>query len=609
MSQAPQEQLPMEKEKAIKGKDRMHLYKQLLQEARPIWKWLIVSCFLCVVIITCAVLGPKLTGQATNIISDYWEDLASGAGALGSLTAQILPILLTLLGVYLLGSIMKYINMYLMNNVVSRHYTCNIRIRMSDKIQRLPVKFVDGTPVGQILEQMTDDVSAMGNSIHQIIDTLMQGVLQILFIAVAMLVEDWRLGLIVLATTPISVFLSVWISNASEKYYRAMFREGAALYSVVEEGYTNFSTTKAYNLEPEMQRKHQAVNQRARRVQQKASIIGSLVQPVIVMANALTYIAVNLVGGYLVVKGTLPVGVVVTIVLYARQFSAPLEQIADGFSQMQRTTAASKRVFDLLNHPEEDPKTGDVDPATVQGQVEFRHVAFSYSPDRPLIRDLSFTAQEGQTIAIVGPTGAGKTTIVNLLMGFYDISGGEIFVDGRPLSDMNRDQARELFAMVLQETWLFRGTVAENVAYGRPEATREEIIQACDEAYCDHFIRTLPQGYDTVIGDESTTLSGGQKQLLTIARAVLSNRRLLILDEATSNVDTRTEILIQKAMDKLMRGRTCFVIAHRLSTIVNADRILVINDGDIVEQGTHRELLAKGGFYARLYASQYDKAV
>ncbi len=609
MSQTPQEQLPMEKETAIKGKDRMNLYKQLIQEARPIWKWLIFSCLLCVIIITCAVVGPKLTGQVTNVICDYWEDLMSGAGALGSLTGQILPALLTLLGVYLLSSIVKYINMYFMNNVVSRHYTCAIRIRMSEKIGRLPVKFVDGTPVGQILEQMTDDVSAMGNSIHQIIDTLMQGVLQILFIAVAMLVEDWRLGLIVLATTPFSVLLSVWISNASEKYYRAMFREGAALYSVVEEGYTNFSTTKAYNLEPEMQRKHGAVNQRARRVQAKAAFIAGLVQPVIVLTNALTYIAVNLVGGYLVVKGALPVGVVVTIILYARQFSAPMEQIAEGFSQMQRTTAASKRVFDMLNQPEEDPKRGEVDPATVQGQVEFRHVAFSYSPDRPLIRDLSFTAQQGQTIAIVGPTGAGKTTIVNLLMGFYDISGGEIFVDGRPLSDMNRDQARELFAMVLQETWLFRGTVAENVAYGRADASREEIVAACDEAYCDHFIRTLPQGYDTVIGDETTTLSGGQKQLLTIARAVLSDRRLLILDEATSNVDTRTEILIQKAMDKLMRGRTCFVIAHRLSTIVNADRILVINDGDIVEQGTHQELLDKGGFYARLYASQYDKAV
>ena len=581
----------------LTGRQRLELYRKLFMEARPIWKWLALSCLLCMVIITCAVVGPKLTGQITNEICAYWEAKVSG-DPLWDLVQQILPGLLTLFGVYVLGAAVRYGNMYLMNNMVSRHYTCAIRIRMSDKIQRLPVKFVDSTPVGQILEQMTDDVSAMGTSIHQIVDTLMQGLLQIALIAVALLVEDWRLGLIVLATTPISMLLSVVISNASEKYYHKMFQEGAQLYSIVEEGYTNFSTTKAYNLEQAMVEKHQKVNRRQRKVQAQAAFVSGLVQPMIVLANALTYIAVNLVGGYLIVKGRLPVGTVVTVILFARQFSAPLEQISEGLSQMQRTTAAARRVFHLLELPEE-----------VQGRVEFRHVAFSYDPKQPLIRDLSFTAEPGQTIAIVGPTGAGKTTIVNLLMGFYDISAGEILIDGRSLEDMNRDEARELFAMVLQETWLFRGTVAENVAYGRPQATREEIVKACDEAYCDHFIRTLPQGYDTVVGDESATLSGGQKQLLTIARAVLTGRRLLILDEATSNVDTRTEILIQKAMDKLMRGRTCFVIAHRLSTIVNADRILVINNGDIVEQGTHQELLAQGGFYASLYASQYDKAV
>ena len=581
----------------LTGRQRLELYRKLFMEARPIWKWLALSCLLCMVIITCAVVGPKLTGQITNEICAYWEAKVSG-DPLWDLVQQILPGLLTLFGVYVLGAAVRYGNMYLMNNMVSRHYTCAIRIRMSDKIQRLPVKFVDSTPVGQILEQMTDDVSAMGTSIHQIVDTLMQGLLQIALIAVALLMEDWRLGLIVLATTPISMLLSVVISNASEKYYHKMFQEGAQLYSIVEEGYTNFSTTKAYNLEQAMVEKHQKVNRRQRKVQAQAAFVSGLVQPMIVLANALTYIAVNLVGGYLIVKGRLPVGTVVTVILFARQFSAPLEQISEGLSQMQRTTAAARRVFHLLELPEE-----------VQGRVEFRHVSFSYDPKQPLIRDLSFTAEPGQTIAIVGPTGAGKTTIVNLLMGFYDISAGEILIDGRSLEDMNRDEARELFAMVLQETWLFRGTVAENVAYGRPQATREEIVKACDEAYCDHFIRTLPQGYDTVVGDESTTLSGGQKQLLTIARAVLTGRRLLILDEATSNVDTRTEILIQKAMDKLMRGRTCFVIAHRLSTIVNADRILVINNGDIVEQGTHQELLAQGGFYASLYASQYDKAV
>ncbi len=592
----------------LTGRQRLELYRKLFMEARPIWKWLALSCLLCMVIITCAVVGPKLTGQITNEICAYWEAKVSG-DPLWDLVQQILPGLLTLFGVYVLGAAVRYGNMYLMNNMVSRHYTCAIRIRMSDKIQRLPVKFVDSTPVGQILEQMTDDVSAMGTSIHQIVDTLMQGLLQIALIAVALLMEDWRLGLIVLATTPISMLLSVVISNASEKYYHKMFQEGAQLYSIVEEGYTNFSTTKAYNLEQAMVEKHQKVNRRQRKVQAQAAFVSGLVQPMIVLANALTYIAVNLVGGYLIVKGRLPVGTVVTVILFARQFSAPLEQISEGLSQMQRTTAAARRVFHLLELPEEDPRQGQVQPEEVQGRVEFRHVSFSYDPKQPLIRDLSFTAEPGQTIAIVGPTGAGKTTIVNLLMGFYDISAGEILIDGRSLEDMNRDEARELFAMVLQETWLFRGTVAENVAYGRPQATREEIVKACDEAYCDHFIRTLPQGYDTVVGDESATLSGGQKQLLTIARAVLTGRRLLILDEATSNVDTRTEILIQKAMDKLMRGRTCFVIAHRLSTIVNADRILVINNGDIVEQGTHQELLAQGGFYASLYASQYDKAV
>ena len=592
----------------LTGRQRLELYRKLFMEARPIWKWLALSCLLCMVIITCAVVGPKLTGQITNEICAYWEAKVSG-DPLWDLVQQILPGLLTLFGVYVLGAAVRYGNMYLMNNMVSRHYTCAIRIRMSDKIQRLPVKFVDSTPVGQILEQMTDDVSAMGTSIHQIVDTLMQGLLQIALIAVALLMEDWRLGLIVLATTPISMLLSVVISNASEKYYHKMFQEGAQLYSIVEEGYTNFSTTKAYNLEQAMVEKHQKVNRRQRKVQAQAAFVSGLVQPMIVLANALTYIAVNLVGGYLIVKGRLPVGTVVTVILFARQFSAPLEQISEGLSQMQRTTAAARRVFHLLELPEEDPRQGQVQPEEVQGRVEFRHVSFSYDPKQPLIRDLSFTAEPGQTIAIVGPTGAGKTTIVNLLMGFYDISAGEILIDGRSLEDMNRDEARELFAMVLQETWLFRGTVAENVAYGRPQATREEIVKACDEAYCDHFIRTLPQGYDTVVGDESTTLSGGQKQLLTIARAVLTGRHLLILDEATSNVDTRTEILIQKAMDKLMRGRTCFVIAHRLSTIVNADRILVINNGDIVEQGTHQELLAQGGFYASLYASQYDKAV
>ena len=598
----------MQSEVKMTTRERLGIYGKLFLEARPIWKWLLVSCLLCILIIACSVLSPKLTGLVTNEIYAYWEASAGGS-APGDLAQTVLPTLLLLFAVYAVNALVRYVNMRLMNNVVSHHFTCAIRIRMSDKIRRLPVKFVDSTPVGQILENMTGDVSAMGNSIHQIVTTLIQGLLQMIFIAAALLLEDWRLGLIVLATTPLSLILSVVISNASGRYFRATFHESAELYSVVEESYTNFSTTKAYNLEPTMKEKHTATNRRQEAAQRKSGFVSGLVPPVVTFVNALTFIIVNLVGGWLVVQGRLPVGSVVTVILYARQFSTPLELIANGFSQMQRVTAAASRVFRFLDQPEEDSRESKVDISSIRGDVEFRHVAFSYDPQVPLIRDLNFIARQGETVAIVGPTGAGKTTIVNLLMGFYDITGGDILIDGHSLTDMSRDEARELFGMVLQETWLFRGTVAENIAYGRPDATREEIIQACDDAYCDHFIRTLPQGYDTIIGDESTTLSGGQKQLLTIARALLAGRRLLILDEATSNVDTRTEVLIQKAMDKLMRGRTCFVIAHRLSTIINADRILVINNGDIVEQGTHRELLSKGGFYAQLHASQYDKEI
>ena len=313
------------------------------------------------------------------------------------------------------------------------------------------------------------------------------------------------------------------------------------------------------------------------------------------------------VGVGLIVRQGVPVGVIVTLVLFARQFSEPLEQISNGLSTLQQAKAAAKRVVDLLELPEEAPIEQEL-PAGGDGSVEFRHVDFSYEPDTELIQDLNLHVEKGQHVAIVGPTGAGKTTIVNLLMRFYDVDSGSILLSGRDIADYSRASTRDRFGMVLQDTWLFGGTIAENVAFGKPDATREEIIRACDEAYCDHFIRTLPQGYDTVIGSDTSSISSGQKQLLTIARALLAQRELLILDEATSNVDTRTELLIQKAMDRLMRGRTCFIIAHRLSTIVDADLILVLRDGRIVEQGKHRDLLEKKGFYYEIYKSQYDIA-
>ena len=573
---------------------------RLVQEAKPIYKWLALVCLISLGIIACAVAAPQLLGDCVQLLYDYWAGSFTGA----SLTAALTGGCLALAGVYLLQSLMSWLKMLLLNNVVSRYFTCSLRIKLSAKISRLPVSFVDRTPVGQILDRMTEDVSTMGNSIHSIIDTLMVGFLQIIAIAVMMLLEDWRLALVVILFMPVSVLRSIKISNLSGKHFERMFAVGGQRFAHVEESFTNYQTTKAYNYEQATIDTHHDICEERKKSEAKANFFGSLVRPCIAFSNALAYIIICVLGGVLIVENGVSIGVVVTVVLFARQFSAPLEQIADGMSNLQRTKAASKRVFDMLDAEEEPQQSGHI-PADVKGDVKFEDVSFSYSKDTPLIRDLNIDVKRGQKIAIVGPTGAGKTTIVNLLMRFYDIDSGRISIDGYDISETSRDDVRALFGMVLQDTWLFSGTVADNVAYGRPDATREEIIAACDEAYCNHFIRTLPQGYDTVVSEDSASISGGQKQLLTIARALLADRRLLILDEATSNVDTRTEILIQKAMDKLMRGRTCFVIAHRLSTIVDSDLILVLRDGQIVETGRHEELLARRGFYYDLYTSQY----
>ena len=573
---------------------------RLIREARPIYGWLALACLISCVIITCAVVSPKILGSCVQLLYDFWAGSFQGT----SLTRALLPGCLVLAAVYLLQSGMNWLKMFLLNNVVSRYFTCALRIRMSDKISRLPVRYIDNTPAGQILERMNEDVSTMGNSIHNIVDTLMVGFLQLITLSVVMLLEDWRLALIVLIFMPLSIWLSARISSLSEKHFDEMFEESGKLYSVVEESYANYQTSKAYNFEEDTIRAHREVNKRQQKAETTANFLGAMVRPCITFTNALAYIIINVVGGILIVNYGVSVGVVVTIVLFAKQFSAPLEQIAEGLSSLQRTKAAGKRVFEVLDEPEEQPLTGHL-PEAVRGDVCFEQVDFSYNKDAPLIRDLNIDVKQGQKVAIVGPTGAGKTTIVNLLMRFYDIDSGKITVDGQDVAEVSRDELRSLFGMVLQDTWLFSGSIADNVAYGRPGASREEITKACDEAYCDHFIRTLPQGYDTQVSEDTVSISGGQKQLLTIARALLADRRLLILDEATSNVDTRTEILIQKAMDKLMRGKTCFVIAHRLSTIVDADLILVLRDGQIVETGKHQALLDKKGFYYQLYTSQY----
>ena len=583
------------------GKRTMKAIARILREAKPIRGWLVLSCFLCLCLILCTVSAPKILGNLIQQLYDYW----SGELVTDDLVGLILKGLIPLAVIYISLSLVRLANMYLLNNVVSRYFTCNIRIRISEKIKRLPISFIDNTPVGEILRRMTDDVSHMGTSIHSLIETLSTGFLQIFVITVLMFFENWVLALAVLVITPLSVFLSSRISQISEKYFHDMFTESGKLNSVVEETYTNYATTKAYNYETATLKKHEEINLRQRNAEIKANFISSAVRPCITFTNAMAYIAVNLLGGWLILNRGVSVGTIVTIVLFAKQIAAPLEDIADAIGNLQRAVTSSERVFALLDHEEEPECAGSFGGEKILGDVKFEHVDFSYDKEKPLIKDLNLDVKHGQNVAIVGPTGAGKTTIVNLLMRFYDPDSGKITVDGHDIGEISRNEVRSLFGMVLQDTWLFNGTVAENIAYGKPDATREEIVKACDEAYCDHFICTLPNGYDTIIGDDTTNISGGQKQLLTIARALLANHRLLILDEATSNVDTRTEILIQKAMDKLMEGKTCFVIAHRLSTIVDSDLILVINNGEIVETGRHEELLAKKGFYYQIYTSQY----
>ena len=572
--------------------------RRLLREIWPLRGWILLLAVFCLLLIGCAVAVPELLGAEIDRLYDWARTRTPG------LARSLLPGLGLLLGIYALQGAVTYGKWYLLHNVISRFFCAGFRIRLSEKLRRLPVSYMDKTPAGDVIDRMMDDVSDMSDSIYGIVEILLSGFLQMIVIAVILFLTDWRMAIPVVLLAPLSVLLSARMAGLGEKHWDNHYELGGKLTGLAEEAYTNYPTTKAFNREEEVQNRYDELSRRHQRSGALGYFFSFIVQPVIAFVDSLAYIAVAVLGGWLVLRQGVPIGAVVTVILFARQFSEPLEHIAFGLGYNQHMKGAAKRVFTLLDLPEEqDPEGSAEGPA--RGRVEFRHVDFSYDPKKPLIRDLNMEVEPGRKVAIVGPTGAGKTTIVNLLMRFYDISAGQILVDGQDVSGLSRAGNRDLFAMVLQDTWLFKGTVAENVAYGSPGASREDVEKACDWAYCDHFIRRLPQGYDTVISEDSTAVSSGQKQLLTIARALLADRPLLILDEATSNVDTRTELLIQKAMDHLMSGRTCFIIAHRLSTIVDADLILVLRDGRIVEQGTHASLLAEQGFYYELFRSQY----
>lgn len=573
--------------------------KRLVRDLKPIAWAIILSGIVCVCSVTLVSIAPEIVSVMTDLIYDYGKTGAPiDMQRMGDLAVYLAL-------AYAGGSMLEVAMTVLMTNISSRFYTKGLRIRISDKIRRLPVSFVDNTPNGELLSRMMNDVSNMSNTVYVIIETLMNGVVKIVVIAVLMYLTNWILATAVIVLVPLSMVLSAFISSKSEKSWHDFRKINGKMYAFIEEDYSGFDTVKAFNLEERQRAVCDDVSADYRAKVKRAYYLSGLVQPIISLTNNIAYVAVCIIGGILAVNGTVSVGDVIKIILFAKMFAGPLESIANGMGSIQHTLACANRVYNLLDTEEMSPaKSGEIPQGA--GEVEFNHVCFAYDKDKPLIKDLNLKVKAGQKVALVGPTGGGKTTIVNLLMRFYDIDSGTITIDGVDTSVMDRAKLREQFGMVLQDTWLFNGTVYDNIAYGKENATFDEVVEAAKKARADHFIQTLPDGYDTVINEESTNISGGQKQLLTIARSYLANRKMLILDEATSNVDTRTEILIQKAMDELLKGRTSFVIAHRLSTIVNADVILVINNGEVVEQGSHKELMAKNGFYTRIYNSQYE---
>ena len=484
---------------------------------------------------------------------------------------------------------------------LSGSVTYSLRKQTKEKIDKLPLSFFDKTTNGDLLSRVTNDIDTISSSLQQIINQLFKGVFQLIGVTIAMFVIDWRLALIAFATLPVSIVIALFIAMKSQKLFVVQQRTLGQLNGQVEEVYGGFKVIKLFSKEKDVNEKFVNKSAELCNAGQKAIFFTGMIQPFLTLIHNIGYVFICVVGGILKAANS-----IVTFFVFLNLFQQPIQQIAQITNVIQQTVAASERVFEILDAKEEIPDCVDsLDASNIEGKVDFDNVDFSYTPEVPLIENLNLHINPGESIAIVGPTGAGKTTLVNLIMRFYEITGGQLLIDSKPIDSYNRASMRKSIGMVLQDTWLFNGTIADNIAYGRPEATREEIIEAAKEAHAHHFIELLPQGYDTILNEEASNISQGQRQLITIARAILSNPRIMILDEATSSVDTRTEKALQDAMNNIMKERTSFVIAHRLSTIKNAKIIIVMNHGHIVEQGNHKELLEKGGFYADLYNAQF----
>jgi ATP-binding cassette subfamily B protein len=552
------------------------------------------------------IVGPKILGKATTKL---FEGVLAQIGGTGSIDfGYISQILLFVLGLYLVSAALNYIQGWIMAGV-SVKITYRFRQDISTKINRMPLKYFDGTNHGEVLSRITNDVDTVNRTLSQSLTQIVSSVVTVIGVLVMMFSISWVMTLVALAVIPLSMVLVGLIIKQSQKYFRQQQDYLGHVNGHVEEMYGGHLVVKAFNGEAKSIEKFRGLNDTLYQAGWKSQFLSGIMMPMMMIVGNLAYVAVSILGGYLAAQKAITVGDIQAFIQYVRNFTQPLTQLANISNVLQQTAAAAERVFEFLGEDEEVPETDNpVKLASVKGMVEFQNVHFGYSPEKIIVNDFSATADAGHKIAIVGPTGAGKTTMVKLLMRYYDVSSGSILIDGHNIKDFSRSDLRQLFGMVLQDTWLFNGTIMENIRYGRPNATDEEVVEAAKMAHADHFIRTLPHGYEMLINEEANNISQGQMQLLTIARAILADPRILILDEATSSVDTRTEILIQRAMDNLMKDRTSFVIAHRLSTVRDADLILVMRDGDIVEQGTHLGLLKAGGFYAEIYNSQFDYA-
>ena len=591
---------PTEKPKNFKG-----TLRRLIRYLAPQKLKFVVVLIFAIASTAFSIVSPKIMGLATTKIGEGVMARAHGYhGAIFDFN-YIGRILILLAALYLLSSVFSYVMTFLMASV-SQVTVYDMRNDVKEKLNRLPLKYYDTHPFGDILSRLTNDTDNIAQTLQQNLTQLISAVVTLTGILIMMIVISPLMTLVALITLPLSGLITMLVAKQSRKYFSAQQKQLGLLSGHVEEMYTGHKIVKLFGREKASIEEFKKINDELYDVGWKAQFMSGIIMPAMNLLNNLAYVAVCVLGGYLVAKRRLPIGDVQAFIQYIRSFTMPIVQTANIMNIIQSTLASAERIFEILDEPEEIPDPENAETlAGVKGEVGFEHVKFGYSEDRVLMEDINIDIESGRVVAVVGPTGAGKTTLVNLLMRFYELGGGRITVDGVNVTDMKRSDVRGLFGMVLQDAWLKSGSIRDNIAYGKPDASDEEIHEAAEAAKADRFIRTLPEGYDTILNEEASNISQGQKQLLTIARAILADPAILILDEATSSVDTRTEQLIQKAMVSMMKGRTSFVIAHRLSTIRNADLILVMNHGDIIEKGTHDELLAKGGFYAELYNSQF----